>query len=192
MAGRGSIALRRGPICRDSIESRAFTIGREVPTDCGEVRDESAHGEIGPARPGGDVAPCGTGGAVAGSGRRGGCGVERGTGRRAAPAGEVVAAWANPEPAGVRERGASHLMQSWDELFEWHDLVVAQVLLTRRDLRPAGIPQRAQHAAGPLEADSAGRKRKRRSGAGSGSRDSHWRKRQSRRTSQTSSTPTCS
>jgi glutamate 5-kinase len=25
-------------------------------------------------------------------------------------------------------------MQSWDELFEWHDIVVAQVLLTRRDL----------------------------------------------------------
>tara|TARA_Y100000588_G_scaffold387511_1_gene485441 strand:+ start:491 stop:1348 length:858 start_codon:yes stop_codon:yes gene_type:complete len=25
-------------------------------------------------------------------------------------------------------------MQSWDELFEWHDVVVAQVLLTRRDL----------------------------------------------------------
>ena len=30
--------------------------------------------------------------------------------------------------------GQSHLMQSWDELFEWHDVVVAQVLLTRRDL----------------------------------------------------------
>ncbi len=30
--------------------------------------------------------------------------------------------------------GQSHLMQSWDELFEWHDTVVAQVLLTRRDL----------------------------------------------------------
>jgi glutamate 5-kinase len=25
-------------------------------------------------------------------------------------------------------------MQSWDELFDWHDVVVAQVLLTRRDL----------------------------------------------------------
>ena len=30
--------------------------------------------------------------------------------------------------------GQSHLMQSWDELFDWHDIVVAQVLLTRRDL----------------------------------------------------------
>jgi len=30
--------------------------------------------------------------------------------------------------------GQSHLMQSWDELFDWHDVVVAQVLLTRRDL----------------------------------------------------------
>ncbi|HET7737750.1 MAG TPA: glutamate 5-kinase, partial [Tepidiformaceae bacterium] len=30
--------------------------------------------------------------------------------------------------------GQSYLMQSWDELFEWHDTVVAQVLLTRRDI----------------------------------------------------------
>lgn len=30
--------------------------------------------------------------------------------------------------------GQSHLMQSWHELFDWHDVVVAQVLLTRRDL----------------------------------------------------------
>ncbi len=30
--------------------------------------------------------------------------------------------------------GQSHLMQSWDELFDWNDVVVAQVLLTRRDL----------------------------------------------------------
>ena len=30
--------------------------------------------------------------------------------------------------------GQSHLMQSWDQLFEWHDAVIAQVLLTRRDL----------------------------------------------------------
>jgi glutamate 5-kinase len=30
--------------------------------------------------------------------------------------------------------GQSHLMQSWDELFDWHETVVAQVLLTRRDL----------------------------------------------------------
>mgnify|MGYP001312373061 CR=1 FL=1 len=30
--------------------------------------------------------------------------------------------------------GQTHLMQSWDELFDWHDIVVAQVLLTRRDL----------------------------------------------------------
>ena len=30
--------------------------------------------------------------------------------------------------------GQSHLMQSWDELFDWHEIVVAQVLLTRRDL----------------------------------------------------------
>lgn len=45
-------------------------------------------------------------------------------------------------PAGAREpsrqalasAGQSRLMQSWDELFQWHDAVVAQVLLTRRDL----------------------------------------------------------
>jgi glutamate 5-kinase len=30
--------------------------------------------------------------------------------------------------------GQSHLMQSYDELFNWHDIVVAQTLLTRRDL----------------------------------------------------------
>ncbi|MFN0147669.1 MAG: glutamate 5-kinase [Dehalococcoidia bacterium] len=30
--------------------------------------------------------------------------------------------------------GQSHLMQSWDELFDWHDTIVAQVLVTRRDL----------------------------------------------------------
>jgi glutamate 5-kinase len=30
--------------------------------------------------------------------------------------------------------GQSALMQAWDELFDWHDTVVAQVLLTRRDL----------------------------------------------------------
>jgi len=30
--------------------------------------------------------------------------------------------------------GQTHLMQSWEELFDWHDIVVAQVLLTRRDL----------------------------------------------------------
>jgi glutamate 5-kinase len=30
--------------------------------------------------------------------------------------------------------GQSHLMQSWDELFDWHDVIVAQVLVTRRDL----------------------------------------------------------
>lgn len=30
--------------------------------------------------------------------------------------------------------GQSHLMQSYDQLFAWHDLVVAQTLLTRRDL----------------------------------------------------------
>ena len=34
----------------------------------------------------------------------------------------------------VASVGQSHLMQSWDELFDWHDTVVAQVLLTRRDL----------------------------------------------------------
>lgn len=30
--------------------------------------------------------------------------------------------------------GQGHLMQSWDQLFEWHEVIVAQVLLTRRDL----------------------------------------------------------
>ena len=30
--------------------------------------------------------------------------------------------------------GQSHLMQSYDQLFAWHDIVVAQALLTRRDL----------------------------------------------------------
>ncbi len=30
--------------------------------------------------------------------------------------------------------GQSHLMQSWDELFSWNEVVIAQVLLTRRDL----------------------------------------------------------
>ncbi|HEY8492152.1 MAG TPA: glutamate 5-kinase [Dehalococcoidia bacterium] len=30
--------------------------------------------------------------------------------------------------------GQSHLMQSYDQLFDWHDIVVAQTLLTRRDL----------------------------------------------------------
>jgi glutamate 5-kinase len=34
----------------------------------------------------------------------------------------------------VASVGQSHLMQSWDELFDWHETVVAQVLLTRRDL----------------------------------------------------------
>jgi glutamate 5-kinase len=30
--------------------------------------------------------------------------------------------------------GQSHLMQSYDQLFSWHDIVVAQTLLSRRDL----------------------------------------------------------
>src|SRR3990170_6316516 len=30
--------------------------------------------------------------------------------------------------------GQSHLMQSYDQLFAWHDIVVAQTLLSRRDL----------------------------------------------------------
>jgi glutamate 5-kinase len=34
--------------------------------------------------------------------------------------------------------GQSHLMQSWDQLFDWHDIVVAQTLLTRRDLADRG------------------------------------------------------
>lgn len=40
----------------------------------------------------------------------------------------------NPSRQAVASVGQSHLMQSWDELFDWHDIVVAQVLLTRRDL----------------------------------------------------------
>ncbi|HEY5475821.1 MAG TPA: glutamate 5-kinase [Tepidiformaceae bacterium] len=44
------------------------------------------------------------------------------------PAGHV------PSRQAYASVGQSHLMQSWDELFDWHDTVVAQVLLTRRDL----------------------------------------------------------
>jgi len=40
----------------------------------------------------------------------------------------------NPSRQAYASVGQSHLMQSWDELFDWHDTVVAQVLLTRRDL----------------------------------------------------------
>ena len=49
-----------------------------------------------------------------------------------------------PAPSGLRRDvplrqvlasvGQSHLMQSYDQLFAWHDIVVAQTLLTRRDL----------------------------------------------------------
>jgi glutamate 5-kinase len=49
-----------------------------------------------------------------------------------------LAKWLQPGRTPSRQAfasvGQSHLMQSWDELFEWHDMVVAQVLLTRRDL----------------------------------------------------------
>jgi len=41
---------------------------------------------------------------------------------------------AAPSRQAYASVGQSHLMQSWDELFDWHDTVVAQVLLTRRDL----------------------------------------------------------
>lgn len=41
---------------------------------------------------------------------------------------------ASPSRQAIASVGQSHLMQSWDELFDWHDTVVAQVLLTRRDL----------------------------------------------------------
>ncbi len=34
--------------------------------------------------------------------------------------------------------GQSHLMRSYDDLFEWHDITVAQALLTRRDLSDRG------------------------------------------------------
>jgi len=40
----------------------------------------------------------------------------------------------SPSRQAYASVGQSHLMQSWDELFDWHDTVVAQVLLTRRDL----------------------------------------------------------
>lgn len=40
----------------------------------------------------------------------------------------------SPSRQAIASVGQSHLMQSWDELFDWHDTVVAQVLLTRRDL----------------------------------------------------------
>ncbi len=39
-----------------------------------------------------------------------------------------------PSRQAVASVGQSQLMQSWDELFDWHDIIVAQVLLTRRDL----------------------------------------------------------
>lgn len=41
---------------------------------------------------------------------------------------------ASPSRQAFASVGQSQLMQSWDELFDWHDTVVAQVLLTRRDL----------------------------------------------------------
>jgi len=40
----------------------------------------------------------------------------------------------HPSRQAIASVGQSHLMQSWDSLFEWHETVVAQVLLTRRDL----------------------------------------------------------
>ncbi len=46
----------------------------------------------------------------------------------------LPAATAAMSRQAIASVGQSHLMQSWDELFEWHDVVVAQVLLTRRDL----------------------------------------------------------
>jgi glutamate 5-kinase len=39
-----------------------------------------------------------------------------------------------PSRQALASVGQSHLMQSWDQLFDWHDTIVAQVLLTRRDL----------------------------------------------------------
>jgi glutamate 5-kinase len=47
---------------------------------------------------------------------------------RRLPAGQA------PSRQAFASVGQSHLMQSWDELFDWHDTIVAQVLLTRRDL----------------------------------------------------------
>ncbi len=40
----------------------------------------------------------------------------------------------NPSRQAFASVGQSHLMQCWDQLFDWHDTIVAQVLLTRRDL----------------------------------------------------------
>jgi glutamate 5-kinase len=48
--------------------------------------------------------------------------------------GNRLSAGATPSRQAIASVGQSHLMQSWDELFDWHDTVVAQVLLTRRDL----------------------------------------------------------
>ena len=45
-----------------------------------------------------------------------------------------IPAGRSPSRQAIASVGQSHLMQSWDELFDWHDTVVAQVLLTRRDL----------------------------------------------------------
>jgi len=39
-----------------------------------------------------------------------------------------------PSRQALASVGQSHLMQSWDQLFDWHDTIVAQVLLTRRDM----------------------------------------------------------
>ncbi len=57
------------------------------------------------------------------------------------PAGEsrrARAAWTVRKDGPFRQVlasvGQTHLMQSYDQLFSWHDLVVAQTLLTRRDL----------------------------------------------------------
>ncbi len=41
---------------------------------------------------------------------------------------------AGPPRQALAAVGQSHVMQSYDQLFAWHDLAVAQTLLTRRDL----------------------------------------------------------
>ena len=132
MAGRGSIALRREVQSAATLSVARLRWGVKYRTDCGEVRDESAHGEIGRldleamSRLVGQVARLRAAGGevvVVSSGAQA-------AGRRR------LAKWLQPGRTPSRQAfasvGQSHLMQSWDELFEWHDLVVA-VLLTRRD-----------------------------------------------------------
>ena len=75
--------------------------------------------------------------------------------------------------------GQGQLMQAYDALFAKHGIVVAQTLLTRRDLSDrAKLPQRAQHAAGAAALRRrAHRQRERRRGGGRAGREPYRRER---------------